>query len=222
MRRTLAFDVYGTLIDPLGISSELTELIGKAGPGFAAAWRDKQIEYLFRRGLGRDYVPFSVCTRQALDYTCDSTGRNLSAADRESLMASYTVLPAYPGVAGALDHLKKAGFGNYAFSNGDPEDLAVLFENAGLDSSLDGVVSVQGARSFKPDPAVYAHFCVIAKTRPEDTWLISGNPFDVIGASNCGWRTAWVRRNPAQVFDPWGFVPTAIVDDLSGLLAVVG
>jgi len=222
MDTTLAFDVYGTLIDPLGMSSELGKLIGKSGPVFASAWRDKQIEYLFRRGLGRDYVSFSSCTRQALDYTCQATGNDLSTGHREALMACYKDLPAYPGAAVALAHLKEAGFSNYAFSNGDPEDLATLFRNAGLESSLDGVVSVQSVRSFKPDPAVYAHFCAVAESKPEDTWLISGNPFDVIGAAKCGWRTAWVRRNPAQLFDPWDCGPTVIVDDLSELLAVIG
>jgi len=218
---TIAFDVYGTLIDPLGISSELSRLIGKSGPVFASAWRDKQIEYLFRRGLGRDYVSFASCTRQALDHTCQSTGNNLAAGHREALMACYSDLPAYPGAAFALAQLKEAGFSNYAFSNGDPDHLATLFRNAGLESLVDGVVSVQSVRSFKPDPAVYAHFCAVAESKPEDTWLISGNPFDVIGALNCGWRTAWVRRNPAQIFDPWDCEPTVIVDDLSELLVVI-
>jgi len=65
MGGTLAFDVYGTLIDPLGISKQLQEIIGEEAPAFTKSWREKQIEYLFRRALGKDYQPFSVCTAQA-------------------------------------------------------------------------------------------------------------------------------------------------------------
>ena len=196
-------------------------MIGESGSVLASAWRDKQIEYLFRRGLGRDYVSFASCTRQALGYTCQSTGNDLASRHRDALMACYTLPPADPGAPVALERLKEAGFSSYAFSNGDPEDLATLFRNAGLESLLNGIVSVQSVRCFKPDPDVYAHFCAVAESEPENAWLISGNPFDVIGASNCGWRTTWIRRNPAQLFDPWGCRPTQIIDDPSELLAVV-
>jgi 2-haloacid dehalogenase len=49
--RTLSFDVYGTLVDPLGMTTHLREILGEQGDLFAALWREKQIEYTFRRGL---------------------------------------------------------------------------------------------------------------------------------------------------------------------------
>jgi len=51
MKTTLAFDVYGTLIDTHGVVAALTEMIGKQAQGFSQSWRDKQLEYSFRRGL---------------------------------------------------------------------------------------------------------------------------------------------------------------------------
>jgi 2-haloacid dehalogenase len=149
-------------------------------------------------------------------------GNDLSAGHRETLISCYTVLPAYPGAAAALALLKEPGFSSYAFSNRDSDKLATFFRNAGLESLIDGVVSVQGVRGFMSVPAVDAHFCSVVESRPKDTWLISGNPFDAIGASNCGWRTAWFRRNPAQSIDPCGCDPTEIADHLSELTAFVG
>ncbi len=58
MTTTLAFDVYGTLIDPFDVSTKLSEYVGDKASQFAQIWRDKQIEYLFRRGLMREYRDF--------------------------------------------------------------------------------------------------------------------------------------------------------------------
>ena len=221
MNTTLAFDVYGTLIDPFGISQRLQSIAGDKTPAFAQTWRDKQIEYLFRRGLGRDYRPFSICTSQALDYTALQLQVELPAGDKEELLAQYRELPAYEEVADVLRQLKEAGCRNFAFSNGEPDDLAYLLAHANLDSALDGIVSVHDVQSFKPDPAVYEHFLKQTGATRQETWLVSGNPFDVIGASTAGWRTAWVKRNPDAVFDPWEIEPDAIVTDTSELVGIV-
>ncbi len=221
MTATLAFDVYGTLIDPFGVSQTLQGMAGENTAMFAQLWRDKQIEYLFRRALGRDYRPFSVCTSQALDYAATHLQVELAASDKDELLAKYRELPAYAEVPEALRDLKDAGCRNYAFSNGEPDDLAYLLAHAGLDSALDGIISVHDVKSFKPDPAVYAHFLEQTGSTQDETWLISGNPFDVIGAHMAGWHTAWVKRNPAAVFDPWDIEPDAIVTDMSELSSVL-
>ena len=65
----IGFDVYGTLVDPLELGPHLRALVGgQAGP-FTALWREKQLEYTFRRGLMRRYVSFDVCTDQATRFT---------------------------------------------------------------------------------------------------------------------------------------------------------
>ncbi|MDH3440553.1 MAG: haloacid dehalogenase type II, partial [Gammaproteobacteria bacterium] len=126
MKNVLAFDVYGTLIDPMGVVDALREILGEDAPHFARLWRNKQVEYLFRRGLGRKYQPFSVCTGQALEHTCLVTGHALSSADRDRLLSAYLELPAYDDVCDALCELKGAGFDCYAFSNGEADALGIL------------------------------------------------------------------------------------------------
>ena len=80
------------------------------------------------------------------------------------------------------------------------------------------IVSVDPIRTFKPDPAVY-ELLVLGELRVqrEMVWLISSNPFDVIGAKACGLRTAWVQRDPKRVFDPWEFEPDLVVHGLAEL-----
>ncbi len=211
MTTTLAFDVYGTLIDPFGISTKLHEYVGDQALQFAQIWRDKQIEYVFRRALMRKYRDFPTCTRQALEFTNERLQTELPDGAKDTLMEKYRVLPPYPDVAESLEELKAANCRMYAFSNGHPDDLEHLLEHAGLSEHLDGIVSVHDVQSYKPDPAVYQHFLDSTNAKEKDAWLISGNPFDVIGAQAAGWKTAWLKRDSAAVFDPWDVEPTAVI-----------
>jgi 2-haloacid dehalogenase len=217
MTSTLAFDVYGTLIDPFDVSTKLADYVGDKAPQFAQIWRDKQIEYLFRRALMRDYKDFPTCTRQALAFTNERLETELADGAKDTLMEKYRVLPAYPDVLESLEKLKAADCLMYAFSNGHPDDLEHLLKHAGLSEHLDGIVSVHKVQSYKPDPAVYRHFLDSTGAEANDTWLISGNPFDVIGAQASGWNTAWLKRDPKAVFDAWDIAPTVTIADIGEL-----
>ena len=222
MRHTLAFDVYGTLIDTAGVAVALSARLGDRAPGFARLWRDKQLEYSFRRALMRRYDGgFAQCTREALAYACTAHGLRLDDPARADLLELYRRLPAFPDVAEGLAALRAAGHRLYAFSNGLPDDLVALLGSAGLREFFLDVVSVHDVRSFKPDPAVYAHFLARSGAGVAETWLASGNPFDVLGAAATGWRTVWVHRSPDQTFDPWGVEPTLTVSSLTALPAAL-
>jgi hypothetical protein len=51
MKITLAFDLYGTLVEPSGMAKHLAHDVGAKATEFADCWREKQLEYSFRRGL---------------------------------------------------------------------------------------------------------------------------------------------------------------------------
>lgn len=216
MQPVLAFDVYGTLIDTHGVTIELERRLRDAQQAgeFAKRWREKQLEYSFRHGLMGAYVPFSECTREALVFTDRAMQTGLSDNDQDHLMAVYAELPAFPDVVPALDQLRDAGIRCVAFSNGTQQAVTQLLARAGVESHMDAVVSVDDVKRFKPDPAVYAYLRSRLEVRPEHTWLISSNPFDVIGAIHGGLRSAWIRRQADAPFDPWGGEPDMTVADL--------
>jgi len=218
MAITMAFDVYGTLIDPHGVTGALAALVGEQQAGsFSRTWRSKQLEYTFRRALMKRYEEFPVCTRQALDYACRLHGCDLSGEEKEALMSSYLVLPAYDDVAGAMSLLRERELALYAFSNGVEREVRTLLENAGIIDCFDGIISVDEVQSFKPDPEVYLHFLIKTRSEADATWLVSSNPFDIIGAAACGWQTAWLKRMDTAVFDPWEVTPTLTVESLAEL-----
>jgi 2-haloacid dehalogenase len=218
---TIAFDVYGTLIDTQGVVAALDKLIGDRATDFSRTWRDKQLEYSFRRGLMGAYADFGVCTRQALDYTCRYYQTVLSAEQKQALLESYSTLPAFEDVEVGLERLKGQNAGLYAFSNGARRAVDVLLGNADIRKHFDGVVSCDDISSFKPNPAVYAHFLRESGASSDEAWLVSSNPFDVIGAVSAGWRAAWLQRSSSAVFDPWDIEPTITISSLGDLHAEI-
>ena len=222
MAVTLAFDVYGTLIDTHGIVAKLEELVGDRARDFSSTWRDKQLEYSFRRGLMQNYENFAVCTRDALDYTCSRYATDMTPDQKQALLDIYRELPAFDDVRDALADLSARDCRPFAFSNGSEEAVETLLSAAGIRELFLGVVSCDDLRSFKPNPAVYAHFLRKAEATASEAWLVSGNPFDVIGAISAGMRGAWVRRSEDAIFDPWGIEPTVTVTSLGELADSIG
>ncbi|MDV7186538.1 haloacid dehalogenase type II [Lutibacter sp. TH_r2] len=217
MKYTLAFDVYGTLINTSGVYTSLEKMIGNKAKPVMDTWRNKQLEYSFRRGLMNKFVDFSVCTKNALDYSCQLFKVNLSDAQKNALLNEYKVLPSYPDVKKGLQQLKNQEHKLYAFSNGSATAVSNLLINAEIIDFFDGVVSVEAIKMFKPSPKVYEYFNKKTNSNKSDSWLISSNPFDVIGAASYGIKTAWVQRTQELIFDPWGIEPTTIINSMEEL-----
>ena len=170
----------------------------------------------------RRYEPFTVCTGQALDHTCLLFGLHLGPAEREKLLDAYRTLPAFMDAREGLTRVRDAGFRLFAFSNGPAEAVGSLLAQAGLRDFFLDVVSVDEVKSFKPDPGVYSHFLRRAGAMGGDAWMISSNPFDVLGALSAGMRAAWVQRSPEALFDPWGIEPNFTVQSLLDLASQIG
>lgn len=218
MKYTLAFDVYGTLINTEAVLQSIDKLVGNgiAAP-FMETWRDKQLEYSFRRGLMDAYTDFSVCTSNALDYTCLKFNTNLSAEQRELLLNEYKTLPAFSDVTEGLEALKSAGHRLFAFSNGSKGAVTTLLTTANILHFFEDVISVEQIKMFKPSPVVYNYLLKTTTSEKSNTYLISSNNFDVIGATVFGMHSVWVQRSPDTIFDPWGVEPTIVIRKLTDL-----
>jgi len=213
----VAFDVYGTLVDPAGMVDQLRRSFGTQAAAAAQLWRDKQLEYSFRRALMRRYTDFDVCTEQALRYVGAQLGVHLDESEQHALLGAYRHLPAFPDVKIALERLVGAGCKLVALTNGTERSVRPLLQYAGISEYFEMILSADTVTSFKPDPQVYALLRRAGEILDDQSWLVSGNPFDVIGAKAYGLKSAWVRRDTAKVFDPWEFSPDVVVRTLGEL-----
>ena len=216
MKHTLAFDVYGTLVNPLGLASSLEADLQKNVDSFVELWRTKQLEYSFRRALMRRYISFAECTRQALRFAAARHHWALSEKREQELMERYKHLDPFPDAVAALPGLARQ-HRLFAFSNGARDDVDQVLTHAGLRRFFEDVISVEDIRSFKPDPAVYAHARHIAGNCGTGFALVSSNAWDVIGARSADADAYWIRRANTALFDPWEFEPTATLGSLTEL-----
>lgn len=138
-------------------------------------------------------------------------------------------------MAPALKALKdEDGITPVVFSNGTEDMLTGSVRSSPdlgpLAGCFEAIVSVDKVECFKPDPRVYYHLAERlgrGRTREEmgRMWLVSGNPFDVVGARAVGMQAVWVDRDGAGWTD--GLVvgetgrPTAVVRGLGEVVEVV-
>jgi len=219
---TFGFDVYGTLIDTHGVVLELEQHIGELAPAFSQLWRDKQLEYTFRRGLMQAYEPFGVCTRHALEFVNQHLNCGLSQEQLGRLIDCYSTLPAFADAIAGLESAKESGAAIYAFSNGQAAAVEKVLNNADISHYFDGIVSVDEIQTFKPNPKVYEHFIARTQSTAQTAWLVSSNGFDVIGGVAAGMNAAWIQRDPSLTFDPWQVNPTITLDTLAKLCDAAG
>jgi len=217
----LAFDMYGTLVDPIRIRKRLEEYVpGQEARSIAEIWRQKQLEYTFRLTAMEKYEDFEHVTRKALDYALEASGRNLQARQKDALIAQYNDLETFADVAPGLERLKNAGHQMVVFSNGSPSMLDALMDAADLRPYFDGYFSVDEVEVYKPSPIVYRRVAERLERPIGDVRLVSSNPFDDVGAEAAGMRAAWVDRS-GGLFDTLGPAPEMIVGTLTELADVL-
>ena len=219
MTETLCFDMYGTLCDTSSVRTTLAAELAVSESLVAeidATWRAKQLQYSYQSALMESYRPFWVVTGDALDYALDQWGVAADDPTREAVLDSYNHLDPFPDAVETLTRLSEAGHEVTVLSNGNPEMLGALAENAGLAPHLDDVVSADEVSTFKPSPAVYENAAARAGREVGECRLVSGNAWDVAGAGNAGLKTAWVNRGN-DPFERIGVEPTLEVSSLGGV-----
>ncbi|KAI0864781.1 haloacid dehalogenase [Xylaria cubensis] len=199
----IAFDLYGTLLSTESIASELAKIYGEEkAQSLAALWRRYQLEYTWRINSMGQYKTFSEITRSALAHAVAEHGLTLEADDAETLMRAYDALHVFPEIPDAMQLLQEnsGAVDAYVFSNGTDDMVGnsirtspELGPHADMFRSL---VTVDSLKCFKPDPRTYAHLVEQAgkKGQAADVWVVSANPFDIVGAKAAGLQAAFIDR----------------------------
>jgi 2-haloacid dehalogenase len=210
-----AFDAYGTLFD---VHAAIARHRADAGPDadrFSELWRTKQLEYTWTMTLAGQYVDFWILTERALDY-CFARIGSVDRALRGKLLDAYLSLDAFADARTTLVQLKDRGLRLAILSNGAPRMLSAAVNASGLGEMLDGVLSVDAVRMYKPRPEVYALVTDGFRVAPQDVAFVSSNRWDVMGAAAFGFHHIWVNR--ARMPEEYAErAPDRVVHDLAAL-----
>ena len=223
---TCVFDAYGTLFDVAAAARNVAQEPGHDDfaahwPKLAEIWRAKQLQYTWLRAITDTHTDFWRVTQDGLDFALEALGLQCDDALRARLLQLYWELQAFDEVPAMLASLKSKGFKTAILSNGSPDMLDGAVSSAGLNDSLDAVLSVQSVGVFKPDRRVYdmvgAHFgCA-----KDQVLFVSSNGWDAAAASGYGFTTAWVNR----AGDPVDRLPWAaqhMLQDLTDIPTLAG
>lgn len=216
--RALVFDAYGTLFDVHsvvlrgghGVSGDLHAL--------SHLWRQKQVEYTWRRALMERYRDFWRVTEEALRSAAQQLRIELTEPQMEALMRAYLSPAAFAEVRPALEALKGPPLA--ILSNGSPRMLEAAVRANGLESYFSQVISVDKIATYKPAPAVYALGPEALKVSAGEMLFVSANAWDAAGAKAYGYRVCWCNRSGAAR-DVLGFEPDFTVERLDQIAEVL-
>jgi 2-haloacid dehalogenase len=215
----VAFDMFGTLADTASVARELEPACGDRAGEVAQAWRDRQLEYMFRVTVMGQFPPFADLTRWGLQRALAGVGIEVPPAELATLAGAYERLQPFADARPALADLKDHDHRNVVFSVGPRSWLEQLAGS--YREFVDGFVSAGEAGVYKPHPGIYRHLLERTGTDAWSALLVSSNPFDIAGASAVGMRTAWCRRQPDAVFDPFGPPPDYVISTLTELAHIL-
>ena len=155
------------------------------------------------------YKPFSDITLTSLRHALDESGVMLSESGINKLMNAYDSLGTFPDVPPGLTSLASdPDIDAYVFSNGTNAMVSSSVNQSPSLSSYASVfkdlVTVQEIEVYKPHPRVYQHLAkkVGKTTSKEDMatiWLVTANPFDVVGARAAGLQAAVSQTSSSSV-----------------------
>ncbi|KZV70102.1 haloacid dehalogenase [Peniophora sp. CONT] len=221
-KQTLAFDVYGTLLDTSSVSTALAQNLSiddDKAKALAGLWRQLQLTYTFRLNSMGLYEPFDAVTRKSFLQAAKDSGYTVSDDTIDKICNAYWELGAYPDAVEALKELQKRGHVDVlVFSNGTPKMIGSALDAGGISSFIPRGFLVESVQKYKPVPDVYKGLLkyVGKESNPESVYLVSGNPFDVTGARNVGLSAIWVNRAGAEWTDALtDFKPTKVVKGLT-------
>lgn len=187
--RAVAFDVVETLFS---LEAVRERLVGLGAPANTLElWFARTLRDAFAITAAGGYVPFRDAASAALSAVLDGSAHE---ADIESVLGAMSELDPHPDAEPALSRLREAGVAIFTLTNGGAENTEKLLARAELDRYVDGVVSIEDVKVWKPARAPYLHAAEVAGVAPRELALVAVHAWDVHGAKRAGLTTGWAAR----------------------------
>lgn len=214
------FDLFGTLLSLAPLADACDAIAPGRGAEIAARWRARQLEASWLRTAMERWADFDIVTRDALAATLGELGIRPSV-DLDALADAFLDLPLAGGAEEAVRGLRDAGVTTGILTNASRPTVEQVA--ARLDLGFDHLLSVDGARRYKPHPSVYQLAVDATGVEPARIGFVTANGWDAAGASTFGFRVAWLRADaraalpsvdaPEPMIATWDTVASVLLRD---------
>jgi 2-haloacid dehalogenase len=197
--RSLAFDVFGTVVDWRGTIIQEGAKWGEAHhlkipwDTFADRWRAGYLPAMdkVRRGV-LPWMKLDGLHRLILDELLEEFRiAGLTEEDKNHWNRIWHRLAPWPDVISGLNRLKTE-YILATLSNGNISLLVDMAKLRGL--PWDVVLSAELFHHFKPDREVYLGAADLLGCAAHEVMMVAAHPGDLKAAQSCGLRTAYVHR----------------------------
>jgi 2-haloacid dehalogenase len=189
-RRTVVFDVIGTLFDLEPLRGSLSGL--GAPPPALEAWFQRILHEAATVTIIERYRPFEELAASALRTTLAQLDLD---PDRTEPLESLAELDAYPDAAAALRRLRDARLRVATLTNGSQESTRKLLDRSGLSGLVEQVISCDEVHRFKPHRAPYE---LALERVGQPATMVAAHGWDVVGARAAGLDTLWIDREERE------------------------
>ena len=221
MPATLVFDVNETLLDLSVLAPDFEALFGD--PGVINEWFHQVIQYAMGLTLAGVYQPFGEVALGVLQMIADAEGVDLPDGEAKRIAGKIRSLPPHPEVPSALAFLKDAGFRLMTLTNNPMEVVDAQMANADLQHFFARNFSVDTVQRFKPAPEPYRMVADELGVPAQQLWMIAAHAWDVGGAAQVGYRTAFVARPgkaPSPLFPKPNITGHTLLDVAEGIVSI--
>src|SRR5258708_33187281 len=156
--------MFGTLADTASVAVELARACGDGAGDVAAAWRVRQLEYMFRVTAMSQFPPFADLTRWSLASALAEFGFSLPPSQIGRLAGAYRRLRPYADARPALTALRELAHQVVVLSVGPKawlEELASSYRDL-----VDDLVTAEQAGGSQPHHGTYRHLLTVRPPQP--------------------------------------------------------
>ncbi len=197
--RGVLLDVFETLFS----TAKLQGAFAACGldPALVPCWLSTLMSCGFAIAAAQDYRRFSDVAAGALIELAPNT---VARKEVHTVVDAFQSLDPYPDTAESLKYLRSAGLRILTLSSAEASLCETLLANSGLRPLVDGCLSGETVRRWKPAPEPYAYGAAQIGWPPSHVAYITVHAWDIHGARRAGLQTGHIQRcTPTQgsIFD---------------------
>lgn len=192
MSKIAVFDVNETTLDLAPVRAAVDDIFGRHGA--FDTWFARLLQISMAVSATGNYLDFSALAMSALGSVAQTEQHPLPDNARAALGAAMGGLQAHPDVVDGLDQLRDGGWTLVALTNSAQTAVDAQLVGAGIADKFDHVLSVDLARTFKPQAAAYHLVSAATGADLADMWMVAAHDWDLAGAKAVGMSTAFVSR----------------------------